>query len=175
MKKSILVAGVAAIGLAGTAAFAAGNNIHEMTVRLPGGGVEHIQYTGDLAPKVTIAPFASIDAFAPNFAFGFPNLSQIRADMDRQMRQMDDMIRQANTAGTTEAQNGGLSSIAAGPPGSQSYSMVSTFNGNNFCSRSVEVTRPANGAKPKVVSHTSGNCGAHATADRPAAAHRNAV
>jgi hypothetical protein len=44
------------------------------------------------------------------------------------------------------------------PSGTESYSMVSTWSGNGVCTQSVEITSPANG-KPRVVSHSSGNCG----------------
>ena len=45
------------------------------------------------------------------------------------------------------------------PPGTESYSMVSTWSGNGVCTQSVEITSPANGGEPRVVSHSSGNCG----------------
>jgi hypothetical protein len=45
------------------------------------------------------------------------------------------------------------------PPGTASYTMVSTWSGNGVCTQSVEITTPANGGKPRVVSHSSGNCG----------------
>jgi hypothetical protein len=45
------------------------------------------------------------------------------------------------------------------PPRTESYSMVSTWSGNGVCTQSVEITSPANGGKPRVVSHSSGNCG----------------
>jgi hypothetical protein len=45
------------------------------------------------------------------------------------------------------------------PPGSQSYSFVSTMSGSGVCTRSVEITSMGNGAAPRVVSHSSGNCG----------------
>jgi len=45
------------------------------------------------------------------------------------------------------------------PPGTESYSMVSTWSGNGVCTQSVEITSPANGGKPRVASHSSGNCG----------------
>jgi hypothetical protein len=44
-------------------------------------------------------------------------------------------------------------------PGTESYSMVSTWSGNGVCTQSVEITAPANGGKPRVVSHSSGTCG----------------
>jgi len=48
------LAGAAAAALAGTA-YAATGKAHVMDVALPDGAVAHIQYYGDVAPKVTIA------------------------------------------------------------------------------------------------------------------------
>jgi len=53
-----------------------------------------------------------------------------------------------------------LTSIAAMPAGSREYTFVSTIAGNGVCSRSLEVTARGNGAAPKVISQTSGDCGA---------------
>ncbi|MBV9554962.1 MAG: hypothetical protein JO032_19460, partial [Alphaproteobacteria bacterium] len=44
--------------------------------------------------------------------------------------------------------------------GVREYELVSTVTGNSVCNRSVEITSMGNGAAPKVVTHTSGNCGA---------------
>jgi len=41
------------------------------------------------------------------------------------------------------------------------------MNGGNFCSRSVEITSQGNGAAPRVVTHTSGNCAAAAAPGMP--------
>jgi hypothetical protein len=51
---STLLAGAAALGLAAFAPPAAGKDptVHQMTIQLPGGGSETIEYTGNIAPKV---------------------------------------------------------------------------------------------------------------------------
>jgi hypothetical protein len=64
MKTSVLIAGIAAVALAGSATWAA-DNVHEMTVQLPDGGVEHITYTGNVAPKIVVQP---------NSVAGFPRI-----------------------------------------------------------------------------------------------------
>jgi hypothetical protein len=44
------------------------------------------------------------------------------------------------------------------PPGTQQYSMISTFAGDGkVCTRTTEIT--GTGSNPKVVSHTYGTCG----------------
>jgi hypothetical protein len=46
------------------------------------------------------------------------------------------------------------------PAGAQSYTYVATTNGNTVCRRSVEITSRGPDAKPQIVSHISGDCGA---------------
>ena len=160
MKKSGLLAGIGAIVLAATAAVAADNNVHEMTVRLPGGGVEHITYTGDVAPKVVVQPSGA--AVMPQVGFmpmAFPDMARIQADMQRQMAQMHAMIQHANAMAAqafANAQNGAISIAAGGLP-----------VGGHFCARSVQITTGADG-KQNVVTHTAGDCGGAAQTGAPA-------
>ena len=162
-----LGAGVAAaaIGFSGAAmpALAQSQPMHIMTVQLPGGGVARIEYTGNVAPRVSFgtAP-APLAAFAPMPAWFGPNspfaqLDRISTEMNREAAAM---FRRAELL-AAEARSGGLTETAmqAVPPGGQSYSFISTMSGDHVCSESVEVTRSANGA-PHVVRHISGNCGA---------------
>jgi hypothetical protein len=176
--RNALLAGVAAVAIgAAGAAFAQSDNYHVMTVRLPDGGVAQIRYSGNVAPRVTFgeAP-AATDVFAtmPSF-FGpgspFAAMERISAEMDREATAM---FRQANAV-AAEANSGRLTAAALRnlPPGSQSYSFVSTMSGNGVCSQSVEITGMGNGQPPRVVRHSSGNCGpmggAAGTVNLPAA------
>ncbi len=159
-----LLAGVAAVALGlAAAAQAQTPQIHVMTVRMPDGGAAQIRYTGNVAPRISFseAP-APVDVFAPMpTLFGrdspFAMLDRISAEMDRQAAAM---FRQANAL-AADAQSGQLTEAALRnlPPGSQSYTFVSTMSGNGVCSQSVEITREGNGP-PRVVRHSSGNCGA---------------
>ena len=164
--RTVLLAGAAALGIAGLTglALAAGPSFHVMTIQLPGGGVEHIQYTGNAPPKVVFASGPAFPFFAA--AWGSPfwgpespfaELDRVSAMMDRQMAAM---MRDAQTM-----QPDGLYSAVMkdAPPGASSYSFVTTMSGNGFCSRSVQITSSPNGGKPQVVSHTSGNCGGATT------------
>src|SRR5581483_7643855 len=90
--KSLLIAGAAIAGLAVLApAVARELNTHHMTVPVPGGGVATIEYSGNIAPKVSFRPVAGpqlVDPFAWSAAFDFPSfaaLDHMAADMDRQM------------------------------------------------------------------------------------------
>ena len=52
---ALALAGMAAAAIAGTA-IAADPATHVMNVQLPDGSVAHVQYVGDVAPKVTVEP-----------------------------------------------------------------------------------------------------------------------
>lgn len=119
-------------------------------------------HTGEAASKVAFHtdPF---DLDGPAFtAFGvmpsFVALDRLAASMDRDM---DDFLHQVAS----------LERLAAVPPmtklplqmlpaGGTSYSLVSETVGNRTCTRMVQITQRAPGAKPQIVSKTSGNCGA---------------
>jgi hypothetical protein len=168
-----LLAGAAAIAIgccgATGSAMAQSTDTHVMTVRLPDGGVAQISYTGNVAPRISFseAP-APIDVFAsPAPAMFGPNspfaaLERISAEMDRQaaamFQQAESLAAAARSGQLTEAAMQSL------PPGgaSASYSSISTMSGNgsssSFCTQSIEITSPGNGAPPRVVSHSSGNC-----------------
>ncbi|MGH6889433.1 MAG: hypothetical protein ACREHF_09575 [Rhizomicrobium sp.] len=160
--QNAVLAGAAAVLLCGAFSVAAANDraSHVMSFRLPGGAVELIRYTGDVAPKVVIDPKSVHFAFDWPVAFGdrgpFAALDRISAEIDRQTTQM---MRQANAlVPLPDAQR--LTEIASGklPAGSEGYSFVSTTGGNVFCARSVQITSRGKARKPRVVSRTYGNC-----------------
>lgn len=160
--KTLLASGaLAVIGGSGTA-LAQAPQAHVMTVRLPGGGVAEIRYTGNVAPRITFsdAP-APIDVTAPlpalfGFRSPFAMLDRISAAMDRQTAAM---FRQTDRL-MTEALPGQLTSTALGdlPRGVQSFTFASTISGNGVCSQSVEITSTGGGAPPRVERHSAGNC-----------------
>jgi len=159
--RTAVLAGAAALCVAG-AAVAASNDTHVMAVSLPDGSVAHIQYKGDVAPKVridpilAIAPIGVVDWFddAPFAAF-----ARIFADMDRQAATM---MRQFQILQTQPAGNWakpGLAGFGGMPAGTVSYRFVSTNDGEHVCSRSWQVTSQGGGQQPKLVSASSGDCG----------------
>lgn len=162
--RTALLAGVAAsvIGLSG-AALAQNAQAHVMTVQIPGGGVAQIRYIGDVPPRIVFGESpATTDVPAPMPSlFGpaspFAMLDRISAEMDRQaaamLRQADALVAQARSGRLTETAIGNL------PPGSEGYSFVSTMSGDGVCTQSVQITSRGNGTPPRVVSHSSGNCG----------------
>jgi hypothetical protein len=76
--RASLLAGAAVIGLSGLA-YAQSPQTHVLTVRLPGGGIEQIRYSGNTPPQVAIEPAAD-----PIFA----SFDRIAAMMDRQAEAM---------------------------------------------------------------------------------------
>ena len=133
VRNALLVgaAGAALLGLVGMAQ-AKPPAVHELRIALPGGAVETIRYTGDVAPKVSVLPVSMNDAaFMPmSLAFApdpiFAQMDRISAMMDRQAALM---IRQAETAmpDANRPLNAAFSNL---PAGSEAYSFVSTMSGN---------------------------------------------
>ncbi len=163
--RTSVLAGIAALAVAGTA-LASSHDRHVMKVDLPDGSVAHIEYAGDVAPKVTFAP-AMIDPVGwadPLPAAPFALFDRIAAEMDRQA---DVMMRQASALPVEHNPGNGqvdLAALGKLPPGTVSYSFTSTGTGTGTCNRSVQVTSSGPGQQPKVVSASYGDCG-----DSPAA------
>jgi hypothetical protein len=165
--KAVLLAGVAALGLAGFAgqAEARSPEIHVMTVQLPGGGVSEIRYTGNVAPQVVLAPVpVTVGSFAPACPFfwsdsPFEILDRISLQMDRQIANL--LHAQAMALQPLPAPDR-LTEVALGrmPPGSTSYSFLATASNDGVCTREVRITSVAGETRPRVVSTTSGSCGA---------------
>ena len=134
--RTTVVAGIAAALVAGTAVAAARDN-HWINVALPDGSVARIEYHGDVAPRVVVAP-APMSVAMPVDLFDmapFAAFDRIAAEMDRQtdalMRQVAAM--QAPVAGA----DGNVDMAAFGklPAGTMHYSFFSTSTGNTFFSK----------------------------------------
>jgi hypothetical protein len=158
---AILIAGAAA-AIAGTALAATSNN-HVMNVSLPDGSIARVEYAGNVPPKVTVAPAPlPHDAWmsgVPSFA-GFDRMFE---QMDRQMRQIEQMARQSiGTRGIIPGTAPGMNVASYGnlPAGADSVSVVSVSNGASTCTRTTEVVSQGAGKPPKVTTNVSGNCGA---------------
>lgn len=163
---TLLLVGAASLALVGAAA-AQSQPMHQITLRLPDGSVEAIQYSGPVAPLVTVTPATAAEvALAPFWPAGpdpmLAQFEQVSAAMDREAA---GMMQQAaaimNQPGLMTAGPNGVWQIdtATLPPGADSYSYVSTMGpGGVHCSESVTVTAAAPGQKPHVVRHQSGDC-----------------
>ena len=163
--RTAVFAGIAALTAAGTA-IAAAADTRVMNVDLPDGSVARIEYQGDVAPKVSMAPatkLVPIQWIGPFEASPFAMVDRIAAAMQRQsemmMQQVHALQREPNAFGEIN-----LASFGKLPAGTTSYSFSSTSTGSGTCSRSVKVTSLGAGQQPKVVSKTSGDCGSGAWA-----------
>jgi hypothetical protein len=164
----IALTGAASLALTGVAIAAAKPATHVMNVQLPDGSVAHVQYVGDIPPKVTIdqRPFA-MGAFGAGFP-SFAGFDRMMSEMNRQAQQMarqaQEMARQAPGAA---AANGMpyVASYGNAPAGmSTSTSVVSYSNGGQTCTRTTEVVSQGAGKPPKVTQSVSGNCGSQPAA-----------
>ena len=166
-----LLAGAGSLVIAGSAA-AESLPAHTMTIQLPDGSIEEIHYTGDTAPQIDVVPaISAIAAPSPFWAFGpnspFAAMEQISAAMDRETAAL---LQETQTLAATQFPGfDGLIQVDRRnlPPGAQSYSFVATLSPGGVCTRSVEITSTVAGAKPQIVSRSSGNCGAAANAATP--------
>lgn len=154
---AIALGAIAAAALAG-AAIGASQKAHHMDVALPDGSVAHIEYYGDVAPKVTVAPRR-----APRFGQwappGVPELGSVGRMINEMNRQM---MRQL------PGRPGAMSNVAAYgnmPAGGISRSITTVSDGQ--CTRTTEIVSEGNGKPPKVTSNASGNCGAAPVAPPP--------
>lgn len=168
--RNAALAGIVAavIGCSG-AALAQSSNTHTLTVQLPGGGIAEIHYTGNVAPQVTVSsgPAATNALLPAALLFGahspLATLDRLSAEMDREaaalFRYADAMAAQPwpITGGLT------MTNVRNLPTGTSGFSYVSTVTGNGVCTRSTEITATGNGP-PRVVTHSSGNCGPEANA-----------
>lgn len=166
-------AGVAAAAIAGTAVAASGDR-HMLEVALPGGGTAHVEYYGDIAPRITIAPgdFAPFPvAWAP---MAFPDFGRIIQRMNAEQAAMMKQVRQMTREGAgTAVAPVNVASYGNLPAGANSISVVSVSNGAGTCTRTTEITSQGAGKAPKVMSNISGDCGT-APAVKPSAAVQSA-
>lgn len=152
--RSALLAGIAALAVAGTAL--AGNLPGKViTVNLPDDLTARVKY-----PKVTVEPHSpELSAAWSHYTWvPFTMLDRVSADLDRQV---DAMVRRVHVLDALPADDVALTDWAkdqALPAGSARYSYVAISNGNGFCMRSVEITSAGANQKPKIISSQSGEC-----------------
>jgi hypothetical protein len=154
MRKShaIVLAGLGAVGLMGAAA-AASRDTHILNVPLPDGSTARIEYVGDIAPKVTVAP-TPLTAGFPAFGMFGNTMADMQRRIDAMMREINDIA--AHPVAGTPGKN--VAAYGNAPAGTQSVTVVSTSNGSRTCTRTTEVTSQGAGKPPKVVTNVSGDC-----------------
>ena len=76
--RSVLSGGAAILAVgAVTPAMARDGQVHVLTVQMPGGGVEQIEYTGDVAPQVVFVPTSRMVAVPMMDVDPFATLNRI--------------------------------------------------------------------------------------------------
>lgn len=158
--RTAVLTGMAVLAVAGIGV-AAARDAHTLKVDLPDGAVARIEYSGDIAPKVTLAPgshalpLAFIDAWDST---PFAAVDDVAAEMDRQVAAMIEQA--AHLPAPPMLKEPKLRTVASGkmPSGTVHFEFVSTTNGNGTCTRSVEMTSYAPGQRPRIVSASSGDC-----------------
>ena len=169
--RSTILIGAGALLVAGTAA--AAETLHTMEVALPDGSTAHIEYAGEVAPKVTIEqadpqaraaydPFAELDRIA----------YQMRARQQAMLQQMAAMQQAAAEAGATTEAAPGMTFIGNLPAGAE-VSYYSSTTDANGCTQTVQYSSDGSSEKPEVTRASAGNCDAASASDAaptPAAA-----
>ena len=161
------LAAVAAAGLAGVAAAKAPGTAvmpatHVMTVPLPDGSVARLQYAGDVAPRVTVAP-VTIPQIGPGadipMRVAMPSMDGLFAQFDQQMaaamQQIDLLSRQAISRPGTAAS---VAAYGQPPAGTTSYSTVTVNENGRQCTRSIQVIGDGPDKPPRVTTNVSGDC-----------------
>jgi hypothetical protein len=152
----LALAGVAAV-LAGTAV-AAAPKTHVMNVPLPDGSTARVEYVGDVAPKVTVAP-PSMAAMRDPWATAFPSFAGFDRMFQQMERQSQEMMRQAQQMARQPAGAAPyIASYGNMPARGTSTTVISVSNGGSTCTRTTEVVSQGAGKPPKVTSNVSGQC-----------------
>jgi hypothetical protein len=163
----LILAGAAAAAIAGTPV-AANSRTHVMNVQLPDGAVAHVEYVGNVAPKVTVEP-QPLPAFGGNWApmatpMALPSFAGFDRMIQQMNRQMQEMARRPlGTPGMNVA------AYSNSPAGATSTSVVSYSNGGTTCTRTTEIVSQGPGKPPKVTSSASGDCASAAPGGKSAA------
>jgi hypothetical protein len=162
MIPKIILAGLASLASAGAAA-AAQPDVHILNVRLPDGSVQQVRYRGDVPPRFIAVPIRVRPAPVAN---PFAAMERMRAEMDRRMEAMMRLAARGEAAGP------GVTMVSTGralPPGTVSYSSVTTSNGAATCTRSVRVVSMGPDEPARVERTSAGDCATAASAPSPKA------
>jgi hypothetical protein len=152
------VAGIAALALAGSAFAATAPKTHVMNVPLPDGSVAHVEYVGDVAPKITVAPRPMANA-AGAWGMPFPSFAGFDRMIEQMRHQSQEMMRRARQMSHRPAGAAPyIASYGDMPAGQSSTTVVSVSNNGQTCTRTTQVISQGPGKPPKVTSNVSGQC-----------------
>ncbi len=158
--RTAVLTGIAALAVTGVGV-AAARDMHMMRDDLPDGSVARIEYQGNVASKVSIAPalhFVPVGYLDPVDAAPFRALDRVAAEMDRQAKTLFQQVDALPSLVPFDQTKLDLAAFSKLPAGTIHYSFISESNGGGTCSRSIQVTSLGSGGKPKMVSTSSGDC-----------------
>lgn len=163
--RTTILAGAAAMLVAGTAAVAA-DGLNTMEVALPDGSTAHIEYAGDRAPRVTVEPAPSQTSFAYDPFLGLERIAyEMRARQQAMLRQMAALRQAAAEAGA--AMPGGVILVGNLPAGAH-VSYYSSTTDASGCTRTVQYSSDGSGTEPTITRASAGSCdGASASEPGP--------
>ncbi len=126
-------------------------------MQLPDGSIARVEYVGDVAPKVTIAPRVVADAAgSPEMPFpSFVSFDRLIKQMQRQSQEMMRRAQQLSQPGGAEPY---IASYGNLPAGETSTTVVSISNNGQTCTRTTQILSQGAGKPPKVTSNVSGRC-----------------
>ena len=126
-----------------------------------------MEYVGDIAPKVTIAPRRFAAASGPE-AMRFPSFAGFDRMIAQMQRQSDEMMREAqkHRCGRVGSRRRTVASYGNMPAGEASTTVVSMSNDGVTCTRTTKVVSQGPGEAPKVSSSASGQCDGAASIQR---------
>jgi hypothetical protein len=129
-----------------------------MNVALPDGSVAQIEYAGDVAPKVSVAPAAAVPiAFADPFA----EFDRMAAYMEAQHQAM---MQQAAARAAPGAPD--QVTVVGNLPAGTHFTYVSSTTDANGCTQTVQYSSDGSSAQPRVTRTSAGSCD-KATSDAP--------
>lgn len=134
--------------------------LHDLTVRMPDGGVEHVRYSGNTPPQVsfndfTLRPSDVSDVF---FANPFAAMDQISADMDRQAAQLMNLATSDVLPTGPQSMKALDARLSTLPPGTEGYSVYTVSSGGKTCTQKMAFDYSGHG-KPLIEQTSSGACG----------------
>jgi hypothetical protein len=163
--RTTILAGAAVLLAAGTAA-AAAETLHTMNVALPDGSVAQIEYTGDVAPTVSVAPAAAVPiaplSIAPlpiAFVDPFAQLDRMAAYMEARHQAMMQQVAAMEQTATRAAPGApGQVTVVGDLPAGTHFTYVSSTTDAKGCTQTVQYSSDGSSAQPKVTRTSAGSC-----------------
>ena len=159
LSKTYILSAAALALLGAGVAEAATARLHTMKVDAPDGSIVHVEYAGEVAPRVEIVPVSEAAAMMPLMADPFADMERISAMMDAQMQAMMQQaaLVQQQALASGEAGAPGVT-MAADAPRGMHVTYYSSSTDARGCTRAVSYSSDGSGAEPKMTQVASDSC-----------------